>query len=158
MFIELDKGDFRILRELERNGRLTNMELASRVGMSPSTCLRRTRILEDAGVISGYSAIIDKSAIGPNIMVYVMVDLDQRVETDAKLFFDKIARDERIIECVALTGNHDILIKAEVSDMAELAHLTMDTLLKLPSVRGITSSVVVRSIKRPALRTAEKNP
>ncbi len=148
----LDAGDRKILQELQRNARLSNTELAARVGMSPSTCLRRTRALEEAGIISGYVAIVDAAALGPSISLYIMVDLDQRIETDAKMFFDRIARDERIVECVALTGSHDILIKAEVGDMAAMAHLTMDTLLKLPSVRSITSSIVMRPIKRSVSR------
>ena len=150
--IHLDQGDRKILRELQRNARLSNIDLAARVGMSPSTCLRRTRALEEAGVISGYVAVVDPAALGPRISLYVMVDLDQRIETDAKMFFDRIARDDRIIECAALTGSQDILIRAEVRDMADMANLTMDTLLKLPSVRSITSSIVMRPIKRAAPR------
>ncbi|MBB4631680.1 Lrp/AsnC family transcriptional regulator [Sphingosinicella soli] len=152
MTITLDAGDMQILKELQRNARLSNLELAARVGMSPSTCLRRTRALEEAGVISGYVAVVDPAALGPSISLYIMVDLDQRIETDAKMFFDRVARDDRIIECVALTGEHDILIRAEVRDMAAMAQLTMDTLLKLPSVRSLTSSIVMRPIKRPAQR------
>ncbi|WBX84689.1 Lrp/AsnC family transcriptional regulator [Sphingosinicella microcystinivorans] len=148
----LDPGDRKILRELQRNARLSNIDLAARVGMSPSTCLRRTRALEEAGVISGYAAVVDPAALGPRISLYIMVDLDQRIETDAKMFFDRIARDDRIIECAALTGSQDILIRAEVRDMADMANLTMDTLLKLPSVRSITSSIVMRPIKRAAPR------
>ena len=144
----LDPGDRKILRELQRNARLSNIDLAARVGMSPSTCLRRTRALEEAGVISGYIAVVDPAALGPRISLYIMVDLDQRIETDARMFFDRIARDDRIIECAALTGSQDILIRAEVRDMADMASLTMDTLLKLPSVRSLTSSIVMRPIKR----------
>lgn len=150
--ITLDAGDRKILRELERNARLANIDLAARVGMSPSTCLRRTRALEEAGIISAYVAVVDQAALGPSISLYIMIDLDQRIETDAKMFFDRIARDDRIVECVALTGNHDILIRAVVRDMADMAQLTMDTLLKLPSVRSITSSIVMRPIKRAASR------
>lgn len=152
MAITLDAGDRKILRELQRNARLSNIDLAARVGMSPSTCLRRTRALEEAGIISAYVAVIDQAALGPSISLYIMIDLDQRIETDAKMFFDRIARDDRIVECVALTGNHDILIRAVVRDMADMAQLTMDTLLKLPSVRSITSSIVMRPIKRAASR------
>jgi len=148
----LDAGDRKILRELQRNARLSNIDLAARVGMSPSTCLRRTRALEEAGIISAYVAVVDQAALGPSISLYIMIDLDQRIETDAKMFFDRIARDDRIVECVALTGNHDILIRAVVRDMADMAQLTMDTLLKLPSVRSITSSIVMRPIKRAASR------
>lgn len=154
MTITLDAGDRKILRELQQNARLSNIDLAARVSMSPSTCLRRTRALEEAGIISAYVAVVDPAALGPSISLYIMIDLDQRIETDAKMFFDRIARDDRIVECVALTGNHDILIRALVRDMADMAQLTMDTLLKLPSVRSITSSIVMRSIKRAATRLA----
>ncbi|MEA3539157.1 Lrp/AsnC family transcriptional regulator [Sphingosinicella sp.] len=153
MTITLDAGDRKILRELQRNARLSNIDLAARVGMSPSTCLRRTRALEEAGIISAYVAVVDPAALGPSISLYIMIDLDQRIETDARMFFDRIARDDRIVECVALTGNHDILIRAVVRDMADMAQLTMDTLLKLPSVRSITSSIVMRPIKRAASRS-----
>lgn len=153
MTISLDAGDRKILRELQRNARLSNIDLAARVGMSPSTCLRRTRALEEAGIISAYVAVVDPAALGPSISLYIMIDLDQRIETDARMFFDRIARDDRIVECVALTGNHDILIRAVVRDMADMAQLTMDTLLKLPSVRSITSSIVMRPIKRAAARS-----
>lgn len=152
MTITLDAGDRKILRELQRNARLSNIDLAARIGMSPSTCLRRTRALEEAGIISAYVAVVDQAALGPSISLYIMINLDQRIETDAKMFFDRIARDDRIVECVALTGNHDILIRAVVRDMADMAQLTMDTLLKLPSVRSITSSIVMRPIKRAASR------
>jgi Lrp/AsnC family leucine-responsive transcriptional regulator len=151
--IILDAGDRKILCELQRNARLSNIDLAARIGMSPSTCLRRTRALEEAGIISAYVAVVDPAALGPSISLYIMIDLDQRIETDAKMFFDRIARDDRIVECVALTGNHDILIRAVVRDMADMAQLTMDTLLKLPSVRSITSSIVMRPIKRAASRS-----
>ena len=145
----LDASDFRILRELQRNGRLSNAELAQRVGLSPSTCLRRTRALEDAGVIAGYAAIIDGAMLGARITAYIMVNLDQRVETDARMFFDRVARDDRIVECVAITGSHDIMMRVQLPDIAALADLTMDTLLKLPSVRSLTSNIVVRAIKSP---------
>lgn len=153
MTILIDIGDRKILRELQRNARLSNIDLAARVGMSPSTCLRRTRALEEAGIISGYVAVVDQAALGSSISLYIMIDLDQRIETDAKMFFDKIARDDRIVECVALTGTHDILVRAVVRDMADMAQLTMDTLLKLPSVRSLTSSIVMRPIKRAAPRS-----
>ncbi|WP_339710200.1 Lrp/AsnC family transcriptional regulator [uncultured Sphingosinicella sp.] len=153
MTITLDVRDRKILRELQRNARLSNIDLAARVGMSPSTCLRRTRALEEAGIISAYVAVVDPAALGPSISLYIMIDLDQRIETDARMFFDRIARDDRIVECVALTGNHDILVRAVVRDMADMAQLTMDTLLKLPSVRSLTSSIVMRSIKRAAPRS-----
>lgn len=153
MTITLDVRDRKILRELQRNARLSNIDLAARVGMSPSTCLRRTRALEEAGIISAYVAVVDLAALGPSISLYIMIDLDQRIETDARMFFDRIARDDRIVECVALTGNHDILVRAVVRDMADMAQLTMDTLLKLPSVRSLTSSIVMRSIKRAAPRS-----
>lgn len=153
MTITLDVRDRKILRELQRNARLSNIDLAARVGMSPSTCLRRTRALEEAGIISAYVAVVDPAALGPSISLYIMIDLDQRIETDARMFFDRIARDDRIVECVALTGNHDILVRAVVRDMADMAQLTMDTLLKLPSVRSLTSRIVMRSIKRAAPRS-----
>lgn len=143
----IDARDQRIIRELQANARITNIELAELVGLSPSNCLRRTKALEDSGLIRGYCAIVDAKRAELGVIAYLMIDLDQRAETDGNLFVDVIGRDERIIECSAVTGRNDVIAKVAVRDIEALGDLTMNTLLTLPSVRSITSCVVVKGIK-----------
>lgn len=143
----LDDRDLRIIRELRHDGRLTNVDLAERVGLSPSNCLRRTRALEESGIIRGFTIILDARRAGLGLSAYLMIDLDQRVETDARSFVDTIARDDRIVECAAITGAHDVIAKALVADVDELGNLTLDTLLKLPSVRAVTSCIRLKDLK-----------
>ena len=143
----IDTRDRKIIRELQANARLTNVELAERVGLSPSNCLRRTKALEGSGLIRGYTAILDAKGAGLNVIAYVMIDLDQRAETDARAFRDAIEREDAIIECSAITGSSDMIAKVMVRDIEALGELTMNTLLKLPSVRSVTSCIVVKCLK-----------
>lgn len=146
--MKIDQRDRRIVEELQADGRLTNSELAERIGMSPSNCLRRVRALEEVGLIRGYTAIIDAKRAGYQLAVYILVHLDQRIETDAKSFLATVARDERVIECSAITGSHDFMIKAVVEDIEALGELSMETLLRLPSVKGLTSCLVIKTYKQ----------
>lgn len=142
--------DRRILRQLQADGRISNVELAARVGMSESPCLRRTRALEEAGVITGYRAMLDPKKLGFTLSAYVLVNLDQRTETDEEMFFTAVAREPRIIECAALTGPNDLILKVVARDIEDLADLTMHGILRLPSVKDIASCVVLRTIKADA--------
>lgn len=151
--IELDNRDFRLIRLLQSDARISNADLAQRVGMSESTCARRRRALEAAGIIRGYGAFVDAHRLGFGISAYLMVNLDQRGATDSKTFFSFVEQESRITECVALTGPHDILLRLVVRSIEELGEFTMDRLLKLPSVRAVTSCVVLRAFKQgPAYR------
>ncbi len=145
--MSLTPEDRRILKELQTDGRLPNVELARRVGMSESPCLRRTRSLEEAGIISGYKAVVNPKAAGYMISAYILVNLDQRAETDDQRFFDAIAKEPRIIECAALTGPNDLILKVVARDIDDLADLSMHGILRLPSVKDIASCIVLRTIK-----------
>jgi Lrp/AsnC family leucine-responsive transcriptional regulator len=145
--MELKSADHRILRELGRDGRLSNVELARRVRMSESACLRRVRALEEAGAIAGYRAIIDPAALGKILSAYMLVNLDQRGAADANAFLDVIRGDERIIACAAVTGEYDLILEVSVTDVADLTDLTLDTLLKLPTVRDVVTCLSLRSYK-----------
>lgn len=145
--MELRPEDHRILRELGRDGRLSNVELARRVHMSESACLRRVRAMEEGGAIAGYRAVIDPVAVGRNLAAYMLVNLDQRGATDGKTFLDVIRDDDRIIACAAVTGNCDLILEVSVRDVADLTDLTLDTLLKLPTVRDVVTCLSLRTYK-----------
>lgn len=145
--MKLKNKDCRILEELQKQGRISNVELARKVNLSESPCLRKTRALEASGVIKGYRAVVDQKKIGYGISAYIMVNLDQRSETDTTAFFDSVQREPRIIECVAVTGSNDLVLKVVAKDIEDLGKLTMEGILRHPSVKDIASSVVIKKIK-----------
>ena len=145
--IQLRQEDHRILRELSRDGRLSNVELARRVHMSESACLRRVRILEEGGAISGYRAVINSVAVGKLLSAYMLVNLDQRGANDGEAFLEVIRNDDRIISCAAVTGDFDLILEVSVNDVADLTDLTLDTLLKLPAVRDVVTCLSLRTYK-----------
>jgi Lrp/AsnC family leucine-responsive transcriptional regulator len=148
--MDLTDADRKILRELQAEGRLTNVELAARTNMSESPCLRRTRALEDAGIIKGYRAVVDPARVGLPIYAYILVNLDQRSETDTRRFFDAVAKEPRVIECAAITGASDLILRVVARDIEDLADLTMHGILRLPTVKDIASCIVLKTIKADA--------
>jgi Lrp/AsnC family leucine-responsive transcriptional regulator len=145
--MQLRAADHRILRELGRHGRLSNVELARRVRMSESACLRRVRALEESGAIAGYRATINPLAFGKVLSAYMLVNLDQRGAADAKAFLEVMRADDRIITCAAVTGEYDLILEVAVTDVADLTNLTLDTLLKLPTVRDVVTCLSLRTYK-----------
>lgn len=145
----LDRVDRHLLTELQQDGRLPVVDLAQRVGLSPSPCLRRLRRLEDEGVIRGYGARVDPHRLDLNIVAYIEVNLDQRSEADTERFRKAVQDETAIIECYALTGNFDYLLKVAVRDLEEFSELTMHKLLRFPGVQSITSGMILRVLKEP---------
>jgi DNA-binding Lrp family transcriptional regulator len=143
----LRQEDHRILRELSRDGRLSNVELARLVHMSESACLRRVRLLEEGGAIAGYRAVINPVAVGKLLSAYMLVNLDQRGANDGEAFLAVIRNDDRIIACAAVTGDFDLILEVSVNDVADLTDLTLDTLLKLPAVRDVVTCLSLRTYK-----------
>jgi Lrp/AsnC family transcriptional regulator, leucine-responsive regulatory protein len=115
--------------------------------MSESACLRRVRALEGGGAIAGYRAVIDPAAVGKGLAAYIMVNLDQRGATDGKAFLEVIRDDDRIVACAAVTGDCDLILQVSVMDVADLTDLTLDTLLKLPTVRDVVTCLSLRTYK-----------
>jgi Lrp/AsnC family leucine-responsive transcriptional regulator len=144
----LDRIDRRMLEELQRDGRLPATELAERVGLSPTPCLRRLRQLEDDGVISGYTAVVDPQKLDLNIVAYIELKLDQRSEADTAAFREAVLAEPAIIECYALTGTIDYLLKVAVRDLEEFSELTMQKILRYPGVRSITSGLMLQVLKQ----------
>lgn len=142
-----DAADQRILRELQVNGRLSNVELARRVGLSESPCLRRVRHLEENGVIAGYAALLDRRQLGLEVVAYVHVTLDQRSEADTNAFVKSVNDAPWIVECFAVSGSQDYLLKVAARNIDHYGELTMKELLRFPGVTDVTSSLVLATIK-----------
>jgi len=147
---DLDRTDRRILEALQQDGRLTNQELAERVSLSPSPCLRRVRRLEDEGVIRQYVALVDADKVGLGLLAYVSVRLQKHVG-GSHLPIDEFARDVQrwpeVVACYAMTGDMDYLMRIQVEDLAHFSRFAMDTLMKHPAVIDIRSSFTLKKIK-----------
>jgi Lrp/AsnC family leucine-responsive transcriptional regulator len=143
----LDAKDRQIIRELQRDGRLTNQDLAERVNLSPSPCLRRVRLLEEAGVIVGYSADVDARACGFQITAFIRITL-QRHDRDAVDSFEKRVRDvDEILDCHLLTGEADYLLRVIVADLNEYEYFVRNRLHGIPGISSITTNLVYGTIK-----------
>jgi DNA-binding Lrp family transcriptional regulator len=136
-----------ILRELARDGRITNLELADRVGLSPSACLRRVQDLEREGVIRGYRAVIDKSKQGVGFVAYVTVGLNTHTKASQEAFERAISRAPEVVECHNITGAVEYLLRVEAADLTAYKSFHTDVLGTLPQVHAITSYVVMGSPK-----------
>lgn len=136
-----------ILQELERDGRLSNLELSSRVGLSPSACLRRVQELERTGIIAGYRARIDRTKTGGNFVAYITVGLNDHSKKSQEAFEKSIARAHQVRECHNITGEKEYLLRVEVEDLTAYKTFHTDILGTLPQVNAITSFVVMGSPK-----------
>lgn len=145
--MESDKINAHILRELLRNGRISNTDLADRVGLSPSACLRRVQDLERRGVIRGYRAILDPQAMGVGFTAYITVGLNAHTKSAQEAFEKAIARAPEVRECHNITGNVEYLLRIEAADLAAYKRFHTDVLGTLPQVNAITSFVVMGSPK-----------
>ncbi|MGZ5921328.1 MAG: Lrp/AsnC family transcriptional regulator [Rhizomicrobium sp.] len=143
----MDAIDDKILRELQREGRVTNQQLAERVGLSASACLRRVQALESAGVIKGYRAILDRSHLGTGLTIFVMVGLSGQLKRDALAFERAMAEAPEVLECHNVTGSVEYLLRVEVADLAAYKHFHSDVLGTLGQVSSITSHVCIGSSK-----------
>jgi len=147
----LDKLDREILRSLQADGRATYEQIAERVGLSPSAVLRRARRLEEGRVIERYVALVRPEAVGLGLTAFINVRLEKHAETHKRnpmdLFRASVQAWPEVVECVALTGEMDFLLRLVVADMAAYARFMMDTLLKHPSVQDCKTSFVMDRVK-----------
>jgi Lrp/AsnC family transcriptional regulator, leucine-responsive regulatory protein len=144
---KLDEISGRILRILRREGRISNIDLAERVGLSPSACLRRVQEMEREGVIQGYRAIIDAAKVGLGFVAYVTVGLNSHNKTAQEAFERAIARSPEVRECHNVTGTVEYLLRVETADLADYKHWHTEVLGILPQVQAITTFVVMDSPK-----------
>jgi Lrp/AsnC family leucine-responsive transcriptional regulator len=151
---ELDKTDLRILAILQSDGRLSNQEVAERVNLSPSPCLRRIKNLEQAGVIRQYVALLDPDKIGLGLLAYVNVRLEKHSDSRAGNprspradFAASVAHWPEVVACYAMTGEMDYLLRVHVEDMEHFSRFMMETLLKHAAVLDVKSSFALQRIK-----------
>lgn len=146
----LDRVDKLILRELQQNGRLSNQELAERVALSPSPCLRRVRRLEQEGYIRQYTAVIDAEKVGVGLLAYVTIRLN-KMHRSAQGHLSDFAQDVQhwpeVVECYAMSGDMDYLLRVQVRSLVEFSSFSMDTLMQHPAVIDMRSSFSLQKIK-----------
>jgi Lrp/AsnC family leucine-responsive transcriptional regulator len=144
---KIDQINDRILQTLSAEGRLANLDLADRVGLSPSACLRRVQELERSGVIKGYRAVLDPAKLGIGFLAYVTVGLNSHTKAAQEAFERAVARAREVRECHNITGTVEYLLRVETADLAAYKHWHTDVLGVLPQVQSITTFVVMGSPK-----------
>lgn len=145
--MNLDNYDLRILEELQQEGRITNQELADRIGLSPSPCLRRVRALEEAGIISGYRALVDAKRLGLNLMALLSISMDRHTPERFEHFEAEIAAMPEVLECLLITGREaDYQLKVVVRDMDHYQDLLLRRITRIEGVSGVHSSFVLRRV------------
>ncbi len=142
----LDDIDLTILSELQADGRITNVELASRVGISPPPCLRRVRALEEAGFIKGYRALIDPQRLGFDVAMFASVHLASQADSDLRAFEDFVRAEPMVRECWMLSGEIDFILKCVAPDMATFQEF-VGRLTAAPHVRNVKTSLVLHNSK-----------
>lgn len=144
---KLDQIDLAILRELQADGRLTNVELARRVNLSPTPCLERTRRLERGGYIAGYAAILNRDKLGAAMTVFVEVELDRTKPDVFERFKDAVVARPEVLECHLIAGGFDYLVKVALSDMDAYRDFLGRVLVSMPGVKATHTYVVMEAVK-----------
>lgn len=144
---EIDQKSERILQELSANGRISNIELADRVGMSASACLRRVQDMEARGLIKGYRAVLDRAALGSGFVAYIGVGLRDHSKASQEAFERSISRAPQVRECHNITGSIEYLLRIECADLPAYKLFHTDILGAMPQVSSLTSYVVMGSPK-----------
>ena len=145
--IDMDAMDLRLVSELQENARLTNVELAARVGLSPSPCLARVRALEASGLIARYVTLLDPAAVGLNVSVFIQVSLEKQVDASLNRFESAIIGMPEVMECYLMTGDSDYMLRVVVPDVPALQQFIVDRLTKVPGVSNIRSSFALKQVK-----------
>ncbi len=143
----LDEIDRRILASLQENGRMTNVEVAERAGITAPPCLRRVRALEESGVIRGYHADVDPAALGYTITVFALVSLKSQAEDDLQAFEQHIAKLPEVRECFMLNGEIDFVLRVVAQDLQSFQRFLTSNLTPAPNVASVKTSLVIRKSK-----------
>lgn len=144
---DFDAIDIRILTQLQKDGSLSNVELAQRVGLSPSPCLARVRMLEAQGVILGRVTLLDPLSVGANISVFIQVTLERQTEAQLEKFEETIFGFSEVMECYLMTGDADYHLRVVVPDLMALQHFIVGKLSKTSGVSNIRSSFALKQVK-----------
>ena len=145
--MQLDRYDRRILQQLQKDGRMNNNELAERIGLSPSPCLRRVRALEESGLISGYHARLDSAKLDLSLMALIHISMDNHTPERLTNFETKIGALPEVLECLLITGQDaDYQLKVVIKDMEAFQRLLLDKITSIEGVSGVHSSFVLRRV------------
>ena len=146
--MKLDRYDTLILDALQKNGRISNVQLANLVNLSESACLRRVRSLEDSGIIDRYAALVSQPKVGLSGNVFVHIGLHREEESELAAFEEAVRNIPEVMECYLMTGEFDYLLRVVVSDMADFERLHRDALTRLPGVARVNSSFAIRTVQK----------
>jgi Lrp/AsnC family transcriptional regulator, leucine-responsive regulatory protein len=146
--MKLDRYDFRILSALQRNGRLSVVELAESIGLSPTPCARRIKALESSGAIEGYAAILNPARVGLEVLAMVQVKLTEHTDETVARFEREIEQMDEVTKCFAMTGAYDFILEVYGKDLDALSNVVLKKLIRVPNVRDMQSSVVLATVKR----------
>lgn len=145
---ELDDIDRKILRALQADAKITVGELADRVGLSPSPCARRVRLLEKEGVIKGYTAVLDQKKVGLPISAFASIKLERQREEDLDRFAEAVSRWPEVVDCYLMTGQRDYLMRIAAADLEAYERFLKDKLTRLDNVASIETSFALGQVKR----------
>lgn len=148
MPVELDTTDWRILKELQADGRMTNIALATRIGLSAPPCLRRVRALEEAGLITGYAALLDEGSLGYSLTAFAMVRLHNQAEADLRAFENRVLGWPLVREAHMLSGESDFMLKCVARDLTSFQNFVLDELTAAPNVASVKTFLTIRRAKR----------
>lgn len=143
----IDRADRRILTELQLAGRISNVELAGRVGLSPSPCLARVKQLEEKGIVSQYVALLDPEKIGSTVSVFIQISLSNQTERNLENFEQTATNLPEVMECYLMSGDSDYLLRVIVTDTVALRNFILDKLTKIDGVSSIRSSFALKQVK-----------
>jgi len=147
MPFELDEIDLAILRTLQKEGRIQNVDLAERVGLSPSPCLRRVRLLEEAGVIERYVALVDAAKVGMGLTLFARVWLTGQDEDTVTRFVEAVKNLPQIVDCYLMAGDCDFLLRVVAADLNAYRQFQIEHLGRIPGVRNIKTDIPMQTIK-----------
>ena len=145
--MQLDRYDRQILDLLQQDGRISNQDLADRISLSPSSCLRRLRALEESGLVRGYRALLDAKALGYSLMALIYISMDMHTPERFDNFERQIRENPEVLECLMITGQDaDYQIKVVVKDMDAFQELLLNRITRIQGVTGVQSSFVLRKV------------
>lgn len=156
MKARLDQIDWKILRELQEDGRITNVELARRVGISAPPCLRRVRALEEAGIIRGYRTLLDERSLGYDVVAFAMVGLASQAEPDLVAFQERVNAWPQVRECHMLSGEVDFLLKCIAPDLGSFQNFIIEELTAVPNVDSVKTTLTIRETKNAPMVPIEE--
>ncbi|MEL0435872.1 Lrp/AsnC family transcriptional regulator [Phycobacter sp. K97] len=150
----MDAMDRRIISALQRNGRIKLSDLSEQVGLSPTPCARRVSMLEEAGVITGYSARVDQAQVGLAVTIFVAVELERQSKDALQAFENAVSKFDQVMECYLMTGSRDILLRVVARDLTDFDRFLEEQLMRVPGIRNTRSSFTLRTmIQRDVLPT-----